>query len=63
MYMNKDINELSVQELKALAYDVLARIQSEQNNLAFINQMIEKKSSEPLLTPPEEPKTPVETGT
>lgn len=46
IHMNKDINEMSLQELKAVAYDILARIEVEQRNLQVINQMIAKKSQE-----------------
>ena len=39
-----NISEMDVQSLKALAYDVLAIIQQQQNNLQAINAEIAKKS-------------------
>jgi len=48
-----NISEMSIVELKALAYDHLANIQNSQNSLALINQEIEKKSKEKKEEPKE----------
>lgn len=44
-----DLKTMSVEALKALAYDILNTIQVQQSNLQAINAEIEKKSqTEPL---------------
>lgn len=40
-----DPKTMTVEELKAMAYDVLTTIQQQQNNLNALNAEIEKKSS------------------
>ncbi len=42
-----DITNLSVVELKALAFDTLVVIENSQKNLQLINQEINKKINEP----------------
>lgn len=41
-----DISKMSVQELKALAYDMMGQIQSLQNQVGALNQLIAEKSKE-----------------
>ena len=41
-----DITKMSVEALKALAYDEMAKIQLSQQNLQMINQEIAKKQEE-----------------
>lgn len=43
----KDITKMSVTELKALAYDLLAQQQQLQNSLGAINEQISKKLDKP----------------
>lgn len=43
---NFDIKTATVEECKALAYDVLSQIQRLQNDLASLNQAIAQKSQE-----------------
>ena len=42
--MNPDISNMSIEALKALAYDQLAIKENAQRNLNAINQMIAEKS-------------------
>jgi len=46
MLVNMDINNKSVVELKAIAFDTLVEIERHQKNLQVINQMIAKKLEE-----------------
>lgn len=39
-----DITKLSLVELKALAYDIVSTIQSNQTNLNIVNEQIKAKS-------------------
>ena len=39
-----ELKALSVESLKAMAYDALARLENEQNNLRVLNQVIAEKS-------------------
>lgn len=39
----EDLEKMSVVELKAMAYDILARIEQEQKNLQVLNQLMAKK--------------------
>ena len=41
-----EIDKMTITELKALAYDTLAKLQTEQRNLDTINTLIQKKSKE-----------------
>ena len=43
-----DIKDKSVDELKALAYDLVVNAQRIQNDLMTINQLIANKSQEPV---------------
>lgn len=54
--MNKDISTLSVEALKALAYDLLVEAERVQKNIQLVNQYIQKKLEEEVKTPTEEPK-------
>ncbi len=45
--MNLDITQMTVEQLKALAYDQLATIENAQNNLKVVNEEIVKKQSQP----------------
>ena len=38
--MEKKLSDLTIIELKSLAYDELARLESAQSNLRFLNQEI-----------------------
>ena len=42
-----DITKMSLEELKALAYDVSVRLTNEQRNLQMVEQQIRTKASEP----------------
>lgn len=44
--MTKELMDLSVQELKALAYDQLAILEQTQNNLKIINARITELSKQ-----------------
>jgi hypothetical protein len=44
----KDLKDITVVELKALAYDILVGIEQGQKNLQMVNQMIKDKASENL---------------
>jgi len=53
--MNPDINTLSVEALKALAYDQLAVLNNAQRNLEILNAKIaEKSKAEPEVLPAED---------
>ncbi len=43
--MNKEIKDMSVVELKAIAFDVLAGIEQGQNNLRVINQELANRAN------------------
>ena len=45
------LEELSLEQLKVMAYDTLNRLQVEQSNLQLLNQMIQKKQN-PQTIPP-----------
>ena len=47
-YTTEQVQAMSVQELKALAYDQLAIIEHAQKNLEGLNQLIAQKSQQPL---------------
>ncbi len=56
-----DISKLSVTELKAAAYDLLATLEQAQKNLKVVNQAIVEKSNTPVdLTAPTEAPEPME---
>jgi len=40
----EDLKKLDVKELKAMAYDTLARLENEQTNIKVLNQLIAEKS-------------------
>jgi hypothetical protein len=40
-----DITKLNVQELKALAYDLLIQAEQAQNDLRIVNQEIQKRAN------------------
>ena len=42
--MEKNISEISIETLKAVAYDNLVLIEQSQKNLAIINQELQKRS-------------------
>lgn len=44
--MEKKLSDLTVVELKSLAYDELAKLESAQQNLRVLNQEIAKRSQE-----------------
>lgn len=44
-----DINQMTLTELKALAYDVSLTLQTAQNNLKVINQQIANKLKETTM--------------
>lgn len=46
--MQKDISQMDITSLKAMAYDEFAQVQLHQQNLALLNQQIEKKMAEKL---------------
>jgi hypothetical protein len=48
-----DISKLSVEALKAMAYDEFVRVQVSQKNLEIINAEISKRQSEVPETTPE----------
>lgn len=41
--MNVNLEELSIEQLKAMAYDQLVALQVAQNNIRIIEDMIQKK--------------------
>ncbi len=51
----KTVEEMTIQELKVLAYDTISDIETFQNNLRIINQEITKRKS--LEDKPESKKT------
>jgi len=53
--MDKQLSEMSVIELKALAYDLIANLEMLRNNLAAVNQELAKRQQEanqPATPPP-----------
>lgn len=52
---NMNIDTMTITELKALAYDLLASIEASQRNLQVVNQEIAKKS-QPAVEPMKEDK-------
>jgi hypothetical protein len=42
-----NLKELSILELKALAYDVLSQLEANQNNLRLLNQEISSRNTAP----------------
>ena len=42
--MNKELKDYTDVELKALAYDIIAQVQSLQNNLGVINQELANRN-------------------
>jgi hypothetical protein len=44
----KDLKDMTIVELKALAFDILVGIEQGQKNLQMVNQMIKDKASENL---------------
>ena len=38
-----DLKKLDIKELKVMAYDTLARLENEQNNVKILNQIIGEK--------------------
>jgi hypothetical protein len=48
--MNTNVKEMTVVELKALAYDVLAVLENAQNNLKVINGEIAERNKVPQVT-------------
>ncbi len=48
--MNKKIEEFTIVELKALAYDILAQSENLQNNLKIVNSEIAKRSQAQVET-------------
>ena len=53
--MVKNINDLSLPELKAYAYDLIVNGEQIKNQLQAVNQMISKKLSEPVKKTEEKP--------
>lgn len=50
--MDKTLTDLTVVELKALAYDQMAQLELSQNNLRVINQELNRRAnSNPQLPP------------
>jgi hypothetical protein len=41
-----DISDKTIQELKALAYDEIVKLENAQSNLKLINELIAKKQKE-----------------
>ena len=39
-----ELKALDIKELKAMAYDALARLENEQNSIRVLNQIIAEKS-------------------
>lgn len=48
-YTIEQLQAMSVQELKALAYDSLANIENQQKGLEVLNQLIAQKSQLPVV--------------
>lgn len=55
-FNNMDISKLSIESLKAMAYDEFVRVQVSQKNLEIINAEISKRQAEVSETEPVEPK-------
>ncbi len=55
-----DISKLSVTELKAIAYDLLATLEQAQKNLKVVNQAIVESKTPVDLTAPTEAPEPME---
>jgi len=53
--MEKKLNELSVSELKALAYDLIANRQQVEQQLNVVNNMIAEKSNAEVQKEEEKP--------
>lgn len=51
---NKQLTEMTLIELKALAYDQIQNIEIAQNNLRFINQEIQKRNQQEVEPSKEE---------
>ena len=49
-----DISKMSIVELKALAYDLIAKGELNQKDLQTVNQAIMQKSKEPKVEPVKE---------
>jgi len=47
-----DIKAMTVEQLKAVAYDEMAHLQRVQQNLQALSQAIEKKEQEAKVVPP-----------
>lgn len=45
----KDLKDMDLISLKAMAYDLIAQGEQNQMNLRMVNQMIEKKLQEPKV--------------
>ena len=45
--METDINTLTIEQLKAFAYDELRKLETAQNNLRVLNQKIAEKEEKP----------------
>ncbi len=58
--MEKKLSDLTVVELKSLAYDELARLEAAQSNLRILNQEIGNRAQQAQqgsLTPPSDAST------
>ena len=44
--VEKNVDEMSIQELKATAYDVIGVLENAQRNLEILNAQIQKKEAE-----------------
>lgn len=51
--MDKQLSEMTLIELKALAYDQIQNIEIAQNNLRFINEEIQKRNQSQEEVEPE----------
>ena len=59
--MEKKLSDLTVVELKSLAYDELARIERSQSNLRVLNQEINNRAQQSQQTQQESFTAPVST--
>ena len=59
--MEKKLSDLTVVELKSLAYDELARIEQSQSNLRVLNQEINNRAQQAQQTQQESFTAPVST--
>jgi len=59
--MEKKLSDLTVVELKSLAYDELARIEQSQSNLRVLNQEINNRAQQSQQTQQESFTAPVST--